>query len=154
MRLLVSHQLPASHFCQPHAHSLFYYLHVITKMVLLCVTVADINSRKALLDNYSYTFGSSLQDIELPVPFKEVYIRNISCYEPVESSITQRMIQFAFTVLKKLQYRCKCRILSAMHTVFKTKDKKVALYIFVHYYHLTCVTIYQIMKYKNNEIMS
>ena len=84
MRLLVSHQPPASHFCQPHAHSLFYYLHVIAKMVLLNVTVADINSRKALLDNYSYTCGSSLQDTELPEPFKEVYVRNISCYKPVE----------------------------------------------------------------------
>ena len=85
MRLLVSHQPPASHFCQPHAHSLFYSLHVIAKMVLLCVTVADINSRKALLDNYSYTCGSPLQDIELPEPFKEVYVvRNISCYEPTE----------------------------------------------------------------------
>ena len=49
MRLLVSHQPPASHFCQPHVHSLFYYLHVIAKMMLLCMTVADINSRKALL---------------------------------------------------------------------------------------------------------
>ena len=38
----------------------------------------------SLLDNYSYTCGSSLQDIELPEPFKEVYIRNISCYEPIE----------------------------------------------------------------------
>ena len=52
-------------------------------MVLICVTVADINPRKALLDNY-YTCGSSLQDIELPEPFKEVYVRNISCYEPIE----------------------------------------------------------------------
>ena len=49
MRLLVSNQLPTSHFCQPHAHSLFYYLHVIANMVLLCVTVIDKNSRKALL---------------------------------------------------------------------------------------------------------
>ena len=38
----------------------------------------------SLLDNYSYTCGSSLQDIELPEPFKEVYVRNISCYEPIE----------------------------------------------------------------------
>ena len=112
MRLLVSHQPPASHICQPHAHSLFYYLHVVAKMVLLCVTVADTNSRKALLPwevieshsktdtireffnlvylshywitIFSYTFGSSLQDIELSEPFKKVYLRNISCYEPIE----------------------------------------------------------------------
>ena len=81
-------------------------------MVLLCVTVADTNSRKALLPweiveshsetdtireffnsvylshywitIFSYTFGSSLQDIELSEPFKEVYLCNISCYEPIE----------------------------------------------------------------------
>ena len=91
---------------------ILYYLHLIAKMVLLYVTVADINSRKALLpweiveshpetdtireffnsvclshqllDNYSYTCGFSLQDIELPQPFREVYIRNINCYEPIE----------------------------------------------------------------------
>ena len=49
MRLLVSHQPPASYFCQPHVHSLFYYLHLIAIIVLLCMKVAAINSRKVLL---------------------------------------------------------------------------------------------------------
>ena len=79
MRLLVSHQPPASDFCPATTCVL-----IILLMVLLCVTVADINSRKALLDNCSYICGSPSQDIELPEPFKEVYVRNISCYEPTE----------------------------------------------------------------------
>ena len=41
-------------------------------------------SLESLLDNYSYTCGSSLQDMELPEPFSEVYVRNINCYDPIE----------------------------------------------------------------------
>jgi len=52
--------------------------------------IVELNLKKkqhalleSLLDNHSYTCGSSLQDIELPEPFKEVYICNIS-YESIE----------------------------------------------------------------------
>ena len=41
-------------------------------------------SLESLLDNYSYTCGSSLQDMELPEPFSEVYVCNINCYDPIE----------------------------------------------------------------------
>lgn len=41
---------------------------------------------ESLLDNFSFTCGSSLQDIELPEPIKEVYVCNVSCYEPIDYS--------------------------------------------------------------------
>ena len=44
----------------------------------------------------------------------------------LKSSITQQgMIQFAFTVLKKLQYKMQMQnFLQCTHAMFKTKDKK------------------------------
>ena len=49
MRLLVSHQPPASNFCQLYAHSLLLFLMHVIKMVLLCITVIDTSLRRALL---------------------------------------------------------------------------------------------------------
>jgi len=37
-----------------------------------------------LLLVHIHTCGSSLQDMELPEPFSEVYVRNINCFDPTE----------------------------------------------------------------------
>ena len=36
------------------------------------------------LDELSFTCGASLQDIDLPPPLNEVYVRSLSCFDPIE----------------------------------------------------------------------
>ena len=36
------------------------------------------------LDGLMFTCGSSLEELDLPAPLKEVYIRNVNCADPIE----------------------------------------------------------------------
>ena len=36
------------------------------------------------LDGLSFTCGSSLQELDLPAPLNDVYVRNLKCFEQVE----------------------------------------------------------------------
>ena len=36
------------------------------------------------LDGLSFTCGSSLQDLDLPQPLDQVYVRSMNCFEPIE----------------------------------------------------------------------
>jgi len=133
MRLLVSHQPPASHFFNHiRTHYFITYTGLQKWCRLLCVTVVDKNSRKTLLswetveshsettllDNYSYTCSSSLQNIKLSSrTIQGVYIRNISCYEPIEKlyySAGYDPICIYYAEEVTVATRCKCRILSTM----------------------------------------
>ena len=48
------------------------------------VSAADRKELSTILDNYTYTCGASLNDLELPVTLEHVCIRDIQCGEPVE----------------------------------------------------------------------
>ena len=41
-------------------------------------------SLESLLDSYLYMCGSSLQDMELPELFSELYVLHINCFDPIE----------------------------------------------------------------------
>ena len=36
------------------------------------------------LDGLMFTCGSSLEELELPAPLNEVYVRNVNCADPIE----------------------------------------------------------------------
>jgi len=36
------------------------------------------------LEGLSFTCGSSLQELDLPSPLNDVYVRSINCFDPVE----------------------------------------------------------------------
>jgi len=50
----------------------------------LLYSKTKLHNTELLLVNYSYTCGSSLQDMEFPEPFSEVYVHNINCFDPIE----------------------------------------------------------------------
>ena len=52
--------------------------------LLYCKTKLLKNSVLCLSHYWITILIHVAQDIELSVPFKEVYVRNISCYEPIE----------------------------------------------------------------------
>ena len=61
------------------------YTTCIIELYTLCILeYNNFFAQWSLLDNYSYICGSSLQDMELPEPFSEVYVCNINCYDPIE----------------------------------------------------------------------
>jgi len=107
---------------------------------------------ESLLDNYSYTYGSSLQNIELPEPFKEVYKSIILVVtNQLKSCITQQgMIQFVFTVLKKLQYKMQTQ--NFIHNVttqcLKPKINVLHFCTYSKSISVTCIFNNQIITYK------